>query len=184
MAFLGSMTRKYTTALTFTVTLSLVITSWEGTSMVTVLRLTRTIFWIPGQRKMIPGPFTPCSMLTFPSVKITPRSYCFRILTMLYNMAIAMMTIKSKLVANTCCMASPPLQCEQFNFLSLCFFFTLTFRPSTAMTMTCSPFCIGSSLQAFQYSPRMKTCPSERMSVFAVACMPVRPSLPVVGFSR
>src|SRR5213076_3009751 len=45
-AFCGSMTRKYTTAFTFTETLSRVITSCGGTSSTTVRRSIFTICWI------------------------------------------------------------------------------------------------------------------------------------------
>jgi hypothetical protein len=51
----GSRTRKYSTAFTFTDTLSLVITSCGGTSMVTVRRSIRTAFSIPGMMSVSPG---------------------------------------------------------------------------------------------------------------------------------
>ena len=54
----GSTTRKYSTALTFTDTLSRVITSWVGTSSTTMRRSTRTICWMPGMRITRPGPLT------------------------------------------------------------------------------------------------------------------------------
>ncbi|MNC94481.1 hypothetical protein D3C83_113460 [compost metagenome] len=58
MASWGSTTRKYTTALTFTETLSRVITSCGGTSNTTMRRSTRTICWTPGTMMISPGPIT------------------------------------------------------------------------------------------------------------------------------
>ena len=78
MARFGSITRKYTTALTFTDTLSRVITSCGGTSSTTVRRLTRTIRSMGANTRITPGPFGPTRSL--PSLKITPRSYSGRIL--------------------------------------------------------------------------------------------------------
>src|SRR5512143_33747 len=69
------MTRKYTTALTFTDTLSCEITSWLGTSNTTVRRSTRTICWMPGMMSTSPGPFT---FQKRPSMNTTPRSYSRR----------------------------------------------------------------------------------------------------------
>src|SRR5918997_120861 len=61
------------TALTRAGTLSRVMTSWGGTSMVTVLRSILTILSTRGRRMKSPGPLgPPC---TLPSLKITPRSY-------------------------------------------------------------------------------------------------------------
>ena len=57
-AFCGSTTRKYTTAFTFTETLSREITSCGGTSRTTVRRSIFTICWITGTRMNHPGPFT------------------------------------------------------------------------------------------------------------------------------
>src|SRR5512139_1042229 len=75
MDLAGSMTRKYTTALTLTETLSCEITSWLGTSNTTVRRSTRTICWIPGMMITSPGPFT---FQKRPSMNTTPRSYSRR----------------------------------------------------------------------------------------------------------
>src|SRR4030067_528264 len=60
------------TALTLQESLSLVMTSCGGTSIVTVLRLTFIIFWMPGMRTMSPGPFTAWNL---PRKNITPLSY-------------------------------------------------------------------------------------------------------------
>src|SRR4030066_2192420 len=76
--FAGSITLKYTTAFTFTGTLSLVITSCGGTSMVTVLKSTLTILSTKGIIKMIPGPLVAFNL---PNLNITPLSYSLRILT-------------------------------------------------------------------------------------------------------
>src|SRR6185437_6561624 len=72
MAFCGSTTRKYTTAFTFTETLSREITSWLGTSSTTVRSSTRTICWMPGIRTTRPGPLT---FQKRPSWNTTPRWY-------------------------------------------------------------------------------------------------------------
>src|SRR5450756_2513989 len=72
IAFCGSITRKYTTALTLTETLSREITSWLGTSMTTVRKPTLTICWMPGIISTNPGPFT---FQNRPSINTTPRSY-------------------------------------------------------------------------------------------------------------
>src|SRR5688572_9057618 len=48
------------------------MTSCFGTSRTIVRRSTRTIFWMTGQTRMSPGPFTPSKR---PRKKITPRSY-------------------------------------------------------------------------------------------------------------
>src|SRR3546814_14951996 len=52
----ASTTRKYVTAVTFTGTLSRVITSWTGIFSVTVRRLTRSMRSIAGTRITRPGP--------------------------------------------------------------------------------------------------------------------------------
>ena len=69
----GSVTRMYSTAFTFTETLSRVITSWGGMSNATIRSETR--FWLanPAGRKISPGPLVPQN---FPRKKVTPRSYC------------------------------------------------------------------------------------------------------------
>src|SRR5262249_19915931 len=66
------------TALTETVTLSRVITSCGGTSMVTVRKLTLTMRSIGRNTRITPGPLA--AGRTRPSLKITPRSYSGRIL--------------------------------------------------------------------------------------------------------
>src|SRR3989304_4475110 len=86
MAFSGSSTRKEITAFTLIDTLSRVMTSWGGTSMATVRRLTFTILSTNGIRRRRPGPRpSPPGLKTdrafFPSRKMTPRSYSRRILT-------------------------------------------------------------------------------------------------------
>ncbi len=77
MAALGSTTRKNTTALTRTVTLSRVMASWEGTSSVTTRRSTFTMRSMMGMMKNNPGPRAPTRR---PKRKITPRSYSWTIL--------------------------------------------------------------------------------------------------------
>src|SRR5918998_1937451 len=54
------------------------MTSWGGTSIVTVLRSTLTILSTNGSRTKSPGPFGP--PWTRPSLKMTPRSYSVTIL--------------------------------------------------------------------------------------------------------
>ncbi|MDR9339550.1 hypothetical protein FEO97_05455 [Burkholderia multivorans] len=71
-AFSGSTTRKYTTAFTFTDTLSRVITSCAGTSNTTVRRSIRTTCWTIGMISTSPGPLT---FQNRPSMNTTPRSY-------------------------------------------------------------------------------------------------------------
>jgi hypothetical protein len=83
---MGSTTLKYATALTRSVTLSLVMTSWGGMSAVTVWRLTRTIRSTTRMMKNRPGPLAP---ITRPSRKITPRSYSGTILTAAMTMRIS-----------------------------------------------------------------------------------------------
>src|SRR5215213_4644403 len=71
------------TALTRAGTLSRVITSWGGTSMVTVLRSILTILSTIGRRIKSPGPLGP--PWTLPRRKITPRSYSLTTLMALYK---------------------------------------------------------------------------------------------------
>src|SRR5215210_6776525 len=61
------------TAVTRAGTLSRVMISWGGTSMVTVLRSILTILSTTGRRTKSPGPLGPPCTLS--SLKITPRSY-------------------------------------------------------------------------------------------------------------
>src|SRR5215217_8303015 len=71
------------TALTLAGTLSRVMTSWGGTSMVTVLRSILTILSTNGSSRNSPGPLgPPC---TRPRRKMTPRSYSFTTFTALYK---------------------------------------------------------------------------------------------------
>src|ERR671917_689817 len=104
-ALFGSITLKYTTAFTFAGTLSLVISSWVGTSMVTVLRSILTILSIMGMRKKSPGPLAlPC---TLPSLKITPRSYSLTILIALImteptKITIIASTMNAKPISTAC----------------------------------------------------------------------------------
>src|SRR5215217_6508028 len=66
------------TAVTRAGTLSRVMISWGGTSIVTVLRSILTILSTTGRRMKSPGPLgPPC---TLPILKITPRSYSLTIL--------------------------------------------------------------------------------------------------------
>src|SRR4029453_12862363 len=74
------------TAFTLTDTLSRVITSWGGTSMVMVRRLTLTILSTKGRRRTSPGPEpSPPGFSTAlarrPKRKIPPRSYSRRMRT-------------------------------------------------------------------------------------------------------
>ena len=55
MALIGSTTRKYTTASTRTVTLSLVMPSWAGTAMATICMLTLAIRSPIGRMAWQPG---------------------------------------------------------------------------------------------------------------------------------
>src|SRR5918992_18980 len=71
------------TALTRAGTLSRVMTSWGGTSMVTVLKSILTILSTSGHNKKSPGPFGP--PWTRPRRKITPRSYSLTTLMALYK---------------------------------------------------------------------------------------------------
>jgi hypothetical protein len=68
--------------LTLTVTLSRVMTSWGGMSMVTVRSDTFTIRSTMGMMKNRPGPLAP---MTRPRRKITPRSYSLTIRTLADN---------------------------------------------------------------------------------------------------
>jgi hypothetical protein len=74
----GSTTRKYTTALTRTDTLSREITSCGGTSITVMRRSTRNMRWISGTSSTRPGPLVPVNR---PSVSTTPRSYSGNTLT-------------------------------------------------------------------------------------------------------
>ena len=66
------------TALTFTVTLSRVMHSWLGTSIVTVRRSIFTMRSTIGRMTKRPGPRAPTRR---PSRKMTPRSYSATIFT-------------------------------------------------------------------------------------------------------
>src|SRR5215204_3673180 len=89
------------TAVTRAGTLSRVMTSWGGTSIVTVLRSTLTILSTTGRRTNNPGPFgPPC---TLPSLKITPRSYSLTILIALS------MTETTNIVTITTTIAANPI---------------------------------------------------------------------------
>src|SRR6266849_6105956 len=95
-ALLASSTRKKMTALTLTETLSLVMTSCGGTSMVMVRRLTLTILSTSGMRRSSPGPVpSPPGLTTaracLPKRKMTARSYSRRIRTAFRMMKNAMM---------------------------------------------------------------------------------------------
>src|SRR5712691_4218721 len=95
-ALLASSTRKKMTALTLTDTLSLVMTSCGGTSMVMVRRLTLTILSTSGIRRSSPGPVpSPPGLTTaracLPKRKMTARSYSRRIRTAFRMMKNAMM---------------------------------------------------------------------------------------------
>src|SRR5215212_4662246 len=82
------------TALTRAGTLSRVMTSWGGTSMVTVLRSILTILSTSGSRIKSPGPLGP--PWTLPSLKMTPRSYSLTTLMALIMTEATTMTITTK----------------------------------------------------------------------------------------
>src|ERR687897_838692 len=88
------------TALTRAGTLSRVMTSWGGTSMVTVLRSIFTILSTRGRRMKRPGPFGP--PWTRPRRKITPRSYSLTTLMALST------TAATKIARITTTMAANP----------------------------------------------------------------------------
>src|SRR5215472_897086 len=73
-ALIGSTTRKYTTASTRTLTLSLVMPSWAGTAMATICMLTFCSRSPIGRMIVSPGPRVPGR--TLPNLKIRPCSYC------------------------------------------------------------------------------------------------------------
>src|ERR671910_469829 len=95
------------TALTLAGTLSRVMTSWGGTSMVTVLRSILIILSTIGRRMKSPGPLgPPC---TLPSLKITPRSYSLTIL-----MALSMTAATNSARITTTIAANPiPTACNK-----------------------------------------------------------------------
>src|ERR1019366_5896497 len=89
------------TALTFTVTLSRVTTSCDGTSRVSIRRETRTMRSMGANTRMMPGPFG-CGS-TRPSREITPRSYSRRILIEVSRYSTTMITptvVKSSITAS------------------------------------------------------------------------------------
>src|SRR5215212_9577055 len=93
------------TAVTRAGTLSRVMTSWGGTSMVTVLRSTLTILSTIGIRIKSPGPFGPPWMR--PSLKMTPLSYSLTILialilTEMTNIATITRAIAAKPIPTAC----------------------------------------------------------------------------------
>src|SRR4028118_2233876 len=93
------------TAFTRAGTLSRVMTSWGGTSIVTVLRSILTILSTNGTRMNSPGPLAP--PCTLPSLKITPRSYSLTILMALMmtdptNIATITTKIATKPTPNAC----------------------------------------------------------------------------------
>src|ERR687890_761915 len=89
------------TAVTRAGTLSRVMISCGGTSMVTVLRSILTILSTTGRRMKSPGPLgPPC---TLPILKITPRSYSLTIL-----MALSM-TETTTIATTTTAMAAIPI---------------------------------------------------------------------------
>src|SRR5215210_155292 len=82
------------TAVTLAGTLSRVMISWGGTSIVTVLRSILTILSTTGRRTKSPGPLgPPC---TLPILKITPRSYSLTILMALSMTDATTMTTTTK----------------------------------------------------------------------------------------
>src|SRR5215813_12700870 len=98
------------TAFTFTDTLSRVITSWGGTSMVMVRRLTLTILSTKGMRRMRPGPLPSPPGLTMapacrPKRKITARSYSRRMRTEFSSTKRAIRTTGIRPSVHSSCMA-------------------------------------------------------------------------------
>src|SRR5215203_313910 len=89
------------TAVTRAGTLSRVMTSWGGTSIVTVLRSTLTILFTNGINKNSPGPLAP--PWTRPRRKMTPRSYSLTILMALVR------TNKTTTTTATTTMAANPI---------------------------------------------------------------------------
>src|SRR5215207_5280509 len=104
------------TAVTRAGTLSRVIISCGGTSMVTVLRSILTILSTTGRRMKSPGPLgPPC---TLPILKITPRSYSLTILMALSTIA-TITTTMAPIPTPTACnkprvayIGNPPLSCS------------------------------------------------------------------------
>src|ERR687897_383256 len=87
------------TAVTRAGTLSRVMTSWGGTSIVTILRSTFTILSRNGSRMKSPGPLGP--PWTRPRRKMTPRSYSLTTLTALTRTATTnIATITTRIAAN------------------------------------------------------------------------------------
>src|SRR5215204_5421388 len=87
------------TAFTRAGTLSRVMTSWGGTSMVTVLRSILTILSTSGKSRKSPGPLGP--PWTRPSRKMTPRSYSLTTLIALIRTATTnIATIATRIAAN------------------------------------------------------------------------------------
>src|SRR5215212_8458154 len=95
------------TAVTRAGTLSRVMISCGGTSIVTVLRSILTILSTIGRRMKRPGPFgPPC---TLPILKITPRSYSLTIL-----MALSMTEMTNTATITTTIAANPtPTACNK-----------------------------------------------------------------------
>src|SRR5215211_6191950 len=93
------------TAVTRAGTLSRVMTSWGGTSRVTVLKSILTILSISGRRMKSPGPLGP--PWTRPRRKITPRSYSLTTL-MALNKTDATTTMATTRAMN----AKPIRQCS------------------------------------------------------------------------
>src|SRR5215210_1833988 len=95
------------TAVTLAGTLSRVMISCGGTSMVTVLRSILTILSTTGRRMKSPGPFgPPC---TLPSLKITPRSYSLTILMALSTTE----TTNSATITTTIAATPMPTACNK-----------------------------------------------------------------------
>src|SRR5215204_5715081 len=95
------------TALTRAGTLSRVMTSWGGTSMVTVLRSILIILSTIGRRMKSPGPLGP--PWTRPRRKITPRSYS---LTTLMALSTTETTISAR-ITTTIAATPMPTVCNK-----------------------------------------------------------------------
>src|SRR5215208_4742265 len=107
------------TAVTRAGTLSRVIISWGGTSMVTVLRSILTILSIRGRRMKSPGPLGP--PWTRPILNITPRSYSFTTLmalSMTATMNIATITTRIAPIPNPTACSKPKVAFTRISPLS------------------------------------------------------------------
>ncbi len=80
IALTGSMTRKYTTASTVSVTLSRVMHSWVGTDIATIRMLTLTRWSTPNGTTIV-RPGVRSLGRSRPKRNTSPRSYCCTVLS-------------------------------------------------------------------------------------------------------